>query len=375
MRYRSILAALLAVTALALVGARATSAHPGHGHHHHGRPFVFVQTNELSGNQIAVYRRGHDGHLTRVGTYATGGLGGAALPGNESDPLATQGSLVLEHHVLIAVNAGSNTVSAFRVHGGRLELESVVPSGGQFPASVGVHGDLAYVLNAGGSGIVQGFRIGHNGLSPIAGSARSLGLANSNPPNFLMSPGQVGFTPDGKQLLVTTKASTSSIDVFQVAHDGRLSAAPVVNPSATPVPFAFTFAGNRLVAGEAGASSVTTYQLQASGTLVDPKSQSDGQTALCWIQRVGDVYFVSNTGSNDLSSFRIGPTGQPVLLNAVAATTNPGPIDLASSGRFLYAETGINGTVDEFAVGPNGTLTPIGSVDDLPPGIEGIAAS
>ena len=201
-------------------------------------------------------------------------------------------------------------------------------------------------------------------------------MANTTPPNFLTSPGQVGFTPDGRQLLVTTKASTSSIDVFQVGHDGRLTAAPVVNPSATPVPFSFTFgAGDRLVAGEAGASSVTTYRIQASGTLVDPKSQTDGQGALCWILRVGDVYFVSNTATNNLSSFRVDPLGQPVLLNAVAATTNPGPIDLATSGGFLYAETGINGTVDEFAVGPNGTLTPIGSVDDLPPGIEGIAAS
>ncbi len=375
MRHRSILAALLAATALALVGAQASSAGPGHGHHH-GGPRVFVQTNELGGNMIAVYRRGHDGQLSRVGIYATGGLGGAALPGNESDPLASQGSLAFEHGRLIAVNAGSNTVSAFRVRGDRLELESVVPSGGQFPASVDIHGDLAYVLNSGGTGIVQGFRIGPHGLSPIAGSARSLGLANSNPPDFLMAPGQVGFTPDGKQLLVTTKVSTSSIDVFQVGHDGRLSAAAVVNPSATPVPFAFTFgAGDRLVSGEAGASSVTTYRIQASGTLVDPKSQTDGQAALCWIERVGEVYFVSNTASNNLSSFRIGPMGQPVLLQAVAATTNPGPIDLASSGRFLYAETGTNGTVDEFAIGPNGTLTPIGSVSDLPPGIEGIAAS
>jgi len=375
MRHRSILAALLAATALALLGARASSADPGQGQHR-GHRLVFVQTNELSGNAIAVYRRGNDGQLTRVGTYGTGGLGGAALPGTESDRLATQGSLALDQGTLIAVNAGSNTVSAFRVHGQALELESVTPSGGQFPASVAIHDDLAYVLNSGGTGVVQGFRIGPHGLSPIAGSARALGLANTTPPNFLMSPGQVGFTPDGRQLLVTTKASTSSIDVFQVGNDGQLSAAPVANPSATPVPFAFTFgAGDRLVAGEAGASSVTTYGIQASGTLVDPKSQTDGQGALCWILRVGDVYFVTNTASNDLSSFRIDPLGQPVLLNAVAATTNPGPIDLASSGGYLYAETGINGTVDEFAFGPNGTLTPIGSVDDLPPGIEGIAAS
>jgi hypothetical protein len=373
MKHRPILAVLLAVAAFVLVGAQAASAHRGFG----GGRLVFVQTNELAGNQIAVYHRGHDGQLTRIGTYATGGLGGAAAPGTESDRLASQGSLafVPRHHQLIAVNAGSNTVSAFRLRGDMLELENVVPSGGQFPVSLGVRGGLVYVLNSGGAGSVSGFLLGPDGLTPIPGSGRSLGLANATPPNFLTSPGQVGFTPDGKQLLVTTKASTSSIDVFRVAKDGLLSATPVVNPSATPVPFAFTFAGNLLVSGEAGASSVTTYRVSGAGSLNGALSASDGQGALCWIERVGNVFFVSNTATNNLSSFGLGPNGQPILLSAVAATTNPGPIDLAGSGRFLYAETGINGTVDEFRIGPNGTLTPIGSVDDLPPGIEGIAAT
>jgi 6-phosphogluconolactonase (cycloisomerase 2 family) len=223
---------------------------------------------------------------------------------------------------------------------------------------------------------VQGFRLSRQGLAAIPGSARSLGLANTNPPNFLASPGQVGFTPNGDKLLVTTKASGSAIDVFAVGNDGRLSATPVVNPSATPVPFAFTFSpAGRLVAGEAGASSVTTYQLQPGGTLTDPKSQSDGQVALCWILRVGGFYYVSNTGSNTLSSFEIDASGQPSLLSGVAATTNPGPIDLASSDDFLYAETGINGTVDEFHVASDGALESLGTVAGLPSGIEGIAAT
>jgi 6-phosphogluconolactonase (cycloisomerase 2 family) len=379
MTFRPVLAALLAAVAVALVGAQASQA--GHGPGKAGKPgkgVVFVQTNEPTGNQIAVYDQGRDGTLTRVGTYATGGLGGVAAPGTESDPLASQGSLVLdqEHRLLLAVNAGSDTVSAFRVRGDRLKLRDVLPSGGQFPASIAVHGDLAYVLNSGGSGVVQGFRVDRHGLTPIPGSARSLGLANTDPPDFLASPGQVGFTPDGSKLLVTTKASTSSIDVFAVGANGLLSAAPVVNTSATPVPFAFTFdPAGRLVSGEAGASSVTTYTIQPGGTLTDPRSQSDGQVALCWILRVGDVYYVSNTGSNTLSSFTVDSAGQPALLEAIAATTNPGPIDLASSGGFLYAETGTNGTIDQFSIGDDGTLEPLGAVDDLPPGIEGIAAS
>jgi 6-phosphogluconolactonase (cycloisomerase 2 family) len=366
--------ALAILAALALVGAQSASAHGHDGHHGRGG-VVFVQTNEPSGNKIDVFNQGRDGRLSLAGTYPTGGLGGIAAPGTESDHLASQGSLALADDTLIAVNAGSDTVTSFRVHGNRLQIRSLVSSGGQFPASVAVHDDLVYVLNSGGSGIVSGFWLRGSRLVPIPGSARSLGLANGNPPNFLTSPGQVGFAPDGRQLLVTTKASTSSIDVFRVGHDGRLSASPVVNPSATPVPFAFTFGSGRLVDGEAGASSVTTYVMGSGGTLSNPLSASDGQTALCWILRIGNVYFVSNTGSNNISSFTVDSSGQPTLLQAVAATTNPGTIDLASSGGYLYAETGTTGTVDEFAVNGDGTLSPIGTVAGLPPGLEGIAAS
>ena len=365
-------AAVLAFVVAAL--AAAPSAFAGGN-----RPVVFVQTNELGGNHVVVYDRGADGRLSVAGTYATGGNGGAAAPGTESDRLASQGSLVYDagHSLLFAVNAGSDTISTFKVHGDRLKLGDVLPSGGQFPASIAVHGDLVYVLNSGGAGTVAGFRIqGHN-VSPIPGSARSLGLANTVPPFFLTSPGQVGFTPDGRQLIVTTKASTSTIDVFSVQPNGLLSAAPVVNPSATPVPFAFTFTpSGRLADGEAGTSSLTTYAIQADGSLADPKSVSDGQAALCWITKVGGFYYVANTGSNTLSGFTIGADGQPSLLGTVA-TTEPGPIDLAASsdGSFLYGETGLTSTVDEYQVESDGTLTKLGTVTGLPPGIEGIAAS
>ncbi|HEY7421830.1 MAG TPA: hypothetical protein VH541_07460 [Gaiellaceae bacterium] len=341
---------------------------------------VWVQTNEPSGNRIVVYDRGTDGRLTRARSYATGGNGGVATPGTESDHLGSQGSLVYDaaSRMLFAVNGGSDSVSAFSVRGDRLQLESVVPSGGQFPASIAVHGRLVYVLNSGGEGIVQGFRIAGDHLRPIPGSARSLGLANADPPFFLDSPGQVGFTPSGRQLLVTTKASANTVDVFQVRANGRLSSTPVANASATPVPFAFTFTPEgRLAVGEAGTSAVSTYAIQPDGTLAGAKSQTDGQVALCWITRVGPYYYVSNTGSNTLSAYTISFDGQPNLVGAtgVVAGTEPGPIDSTSPPHtpFLYAETG-GGTVDEFTVNADGTLTPLGVIGDLPVGIQGIAS-
>jgi 6-phosphogluconolactonase (cycloisomerase 2 family) len=378
MRHRPSAAILLAALTALLVG-RGAYADSGHGSDVRKGDVVFVQTNEITGNRILVYDRAEDGRLTPAGAYPTGGNGGVALPGTESDRLASQGSLAYDakQKLLIAVNAGSDSVSAFRVEGDTLELENVVASGGQFPSSIAVHDDLVYVLNAGGTGIVQGFRIGDDGLSPIASSARALGLANTDPPDFLTSPGQVGFTPDGRQLIVTTKASGSTIDVFGVQRNGLLTTTFVANPSATRVPFAFTFGSGRLVSGEAGTSSVSTYEVETDGTLVDPRSQSDGQVALCWIQRVGRFYYVSNTGSNTLSGFTIDD-GQPSLVTptGIVATTSPGPIDLTSpsKGRFLYAQTG-GGTVDEFEVNHDGTLTKLGAVTGLPQGMEGIAST
>ena len=376
MKRRPLFVALLLLAAAAVAAAAGASAKATRG-----GPVVFVQSNEPSGNQVVAYDVADNGALLRAGTYATGGNGGAATPGTESDHLASQGSLVYDasHELLFAVNAGSDTVSTFSVHGDQLRLEDVVDSGGSFPASIAVDDKLVYVLNSGGTGIVQGFRIAGDKLRPISKSARSLGLANGDPPDFLTSPGQVGFTPDGSRLLVTTKASGSTVDVFEVGADGRLSSTPVRNPSATPVPFAFTFtSGGRLAVGEAGASTVSTYALGADGTLADPKSQTDGQTALCWILRVGDYYYVSNTGSNTLSAYRITAEGQPTLVGAtgLVATTDPGPIDLtAPSGTdFLYAQTG-SGSVHAYQIDDDGTLTQVGVVRGLPVGMEGIAST
>ena len=383
MRKQIVRVGLVCAALSALFGALTASGAAG-ASTHDGRQdvdsVVFVQTNQPDANQIVVYDRGDDGVLSRAGTYDTGGQGGSAV-GAVSDRLASQGSLVYDprHALLFAVNAGSDTLSVFRVRGDRLTLEQVIPSGGAFPASVAVHDGLIFVLNAGGTGVLQGFRITGHSVQPLSGSTRPVGLANTDPPGFLTSPGQIGFTPDGHQLVVTTKASTSEIVIFAVAANGSLSSVPVRNASATPVPFAFAFDdAQRLVVGEAGASAVTTYSLAGNGSLSNPQSLSDNQVALCWITRVRGYYYVSNTGSNTVSGYRLDAGGKPTLVttNGIVATTAAGTIDSAAADdAFLYVQTGIAGTVDEFRVNDDGTLTRIGTVTGLPPGMEGIAAT
>jgi len=326
---------------------------------------VFVQTDNPTGNQVVAYDRAGDGTLSLAQTYDTHGEG-AVLAGSIVDHLASQGSLTYDpaHGLLYAVNAGSNTVSVFSVRGDDLSLRQVVDSGGAFPVSVAVHDDLVYVLNALDGGSVQGYVVSSGHLHLVAGWNRPPGLDPTETPQFTSTPGQVLFSPDGTQLLVTTKNNGNAIDVFHIAWSGRPSATPVVNVEAGTVPFAATFIDTRhLLMTEAGPSEVAGFTLHGDGTLTPLVSVGTTQAATCWITAGPQgLFYTSNAGSASLTGIEVGDHGQLALLGQTG--TDPGTVDAAVSPdvRFLYVQTGGTGTVDEFRIHSNGTLSAIGSV-------------
>lgn len=362
------LAAALSVAGVAVAGG-ASAADAAH--------VVYVQNDSPSGNTVFTYDRADDGSLSPAGSYATGGLGGV-LAGSVVDHLASQGGLALDpaHDLLFAVNAGSDTVSVFGVDGDRLSLRQVLPSSGSFPVSVTVHGDLAYVLDARDGGAISGFRIDHRHVQPIARSTRQLGL-DEVAPEFTHTPGQVTFSPDGQHLLVTTKAASSSVDVFAVSADGRPSAAPVVTPVPGTVPFAAVFdRSGHVVVSEAGSNAVATFALGDDGTLTQLASYATGQAATCWIAAASDFLYASNAGSASLSGVTTAADGS---ISPVGTTTvDAGTVDAAASpdGHFLYVQGGKSGVVDALRVEASGSLTAVGSVT-VPDaaGAEGIAVS
>jgi DNA-binding beta-propeller fold protein YncE len=107
----------------------------------------------------------------------------------------------------------------------------MLPSGGAFPVSLAVQGDAVYVLNAGSAANVSGLRIADGRLHPLRDDIRTLGLYETNPPQFLASPAQVGFTPNGRQLIVTDKTN-NFIDVFAGRGDDHLAGSLVQTPTA-----------------------------------------------------------------------------------------------------------------------------------------------
>ena len=360
------LAAVVATAVATALAGAAGAAAPPNAHFGGVNHVVFVQTDNTAGNQVVAYNRADNGNLTLANTYNTGGLGGV-LSGSVVDHLASQGSLTYDQSnaLLYAVNAGSNTVSVFSVRDDQLILRQVVNSGGTFPVSVAVHGNLVYILNAENGGSVQGYVAFFGHLFPLPGSNRALGLNPSASPQFVNTPGQVAFSPDGSKLIVTTKANGSDIDVFSVGFFGLLSHSPVVNAESGTVPFAITFdSAGHLAVANAGNNSLSTFTLNRDGTVTLIDSVGTGQAATCWVAPAQGYLYASNAGSASVSGYQAAPNGNLTLL-APPTATDPGTVDASASanGQFLYVQTGGNGIVDEFQVHSGGTLTEIGSVN------------
>ncbi|MGQ5650661.1 lactonase family protein [Streptomyces lannensis] len=337
---------------------------------------VFVQTDAADGNTIVSYDRTASGALTQRGVYATGGRGGK-LEGAVVDNLASQGSLTYDRtrRLLYAVNAGSDTITVFSVRGDQLVQRQVISSGGDFPVSVAVHGNLVYVLNALNGGSVQGYLNIAGHLVKVPSWHRNLGLDPVAAPQFTHTPGQVGFTPDGSKLIVTTKAGGNSIEVFPVGLLG-IAAKPVVatDPGAVPFGFAFDQAG-RLVVTEAGPNSVATYEIGRNAKLTKLDNQATGQAATCWIAATGNHVYAANAGSGSLTGLRVGRDGSLTSVSTTATGAGTVDVSISSDNKFLYAQTGAAGGVDAFRVNTDGSLSKVGSV--IVPGAiggEGIVA-
>ena len=125
---------------------------------------LYTQTNDPAGNRVQALATSHDDKLSPGRSFPTGGKG-------TGGGLSNQGSVVIADKWLLAVNAGSDELSLFRILDRRgLALRDVVPSRGNMLVSVTSDGRRAYVVNAGASSGVAGFAIDDDGrLTPNPG--------------------------------------------------------------------------------------------------------------------------------------------------------------------------------------------------------------
>jgi len=348
---------------------------------HNDNGLVFVMTNAndpIRGNEVVMYRRTDDGTLVVTGRFPTGGQGLSA-------GLGSQGAVTLSDNGrwLFVVNAGSNELAVFAVYPYGLVLTDNVASGGVQPTSVTVRRGLVYVLNAGGSGNIRGFVLRRNGtLAPLADSTRNLSNGGSGD---APAPAQVSFTPDGKALIVTERA-TNLLDSYQIERNGTPTGpTPHASSGVTPFGFAFAKHGTLVVSeafgGAVNGSATSSYRVDRMGnpTLVSGSVPTQ-QTAACWVvvTKGGKYAYVTNAGSESLSLYEVDSNGALTLVNSRAGETGAGtgPTDAAvnRNGRFVYALSPGSQTVVGFAVQADGMLTMVGSFAGLPANAAGIAA-
>ena len=336
---------------------------------------VYTLSNSSAGNEVIMFTRSSNGNLSPAGSFSTGGLGTGA-------GLGSQGAVVLSGRYLFAVNAGSDDVSVLKVNSNGLTLIGTTASGGTMPISLTVHHNLLYVLNAGGDGNITGFKISRGGqLTPIPGSTQPL----SGP---AVGPAQIEFNPWGRVLVVTEKG-TNSINTYVVDTDG-VAGPPNTQASAGDTPFGFEFdkRGHLIVSdafgGGANLGAMSSYNVNTGGISLITGPVANTQSAPCWVvvTKNGKFTYTSNTGTNNISGYRIRHNGSLTLFNDGGNTASTGagssPIDMAISNnsRYLYCLNAGNQTISVFRINNgNGKLSSVQTVSGLPAGSVGLAAN
>ena len=363
---------------------------------------VYTMTNDLFDNEIAAFGINPGGQLALIGYFGTGGLGSTEFDGGEGlDPLISADSIITTaENCLICVNAGSDTITSFKIEDDfSLTKVSTISTGGVGPNSLAYSNGRVFVSNIDRDGFalgdpstprgepndegsVTGFTINENGiLLPIAGS--TINLDNR--------PADLGFSADGSNLIVTSITAGSaalpgpnaanSVAVYAISADGEnlgmvgsATGTEVRNPEgrnlASAIDFDTTIIDGRefVVVTEARefnaagappalpalqAGSISIYELLGNGTLVDIENDvalgnPDGspfdpanQLTTCWIDFGvdGRTFYVSNAINSSISSFRLDSAGRPTLLEQAAATGISGFANGGTTGPEVFGTT------------------------------------
>src|SRR5215218_3596208 len=330
---------------------------------------VYVLSNSAGANAVLAYDRAADGSLSYSDSYATGGLGlGAGLGSQSAVTLSENGRF------LLAVNAGSNSISSFAVAHDGLELRDVEDSRGIRPTSVAEKHGLVYVLNAGVPNSISGFELDGKGeLTPIAGSRRPLAAAQT-------TPSQIAIAPSGDAIVVTERA-TNSIMTWALDKDGIPGASQVfASGGAGPFGFAFGHHGTFVVSNAAGASGASSYRLDGAEVETITPLLPSSRTAACWtvVTKNGKFAYVTNGGTGAITGLAIDKAGAICLLDpsGVNGTVGGAATDAALSedSRFLFVRNGALAKVDAFEIAHDAALTWVGDVTGLPASAGGLAA-
>jgi hypothetical protein len=399
---------------------------------------VYTATNDPSGNSVIIFARRANGSLTQLGSVKTGGKGSKAEPPFDFPTVDTQGSIDLtpDGKLLFVVNAGSNSVTSFRVTANGLKRVSVASSHGAVPVTLASSGHVLYVANEGERGCTEasqktaepckhppniyGWHFTSTGkLIPIPFSNRR--LTATTPKHKKDTVGVVagsGFSADGGVFVVTQRSlprKYGEIDTFLISRSGAAGPSHAFATPGVDNPFGLSAIPGHILVSNAGyvktppgvapaagdftqfTGSAADFTLNPHGVLHLVKDTPTGGRAACWlvVTRNHKTAFVANTlskapplsGKGAISRLSVGPNGAMTLRQQ--ADTGPGiPSDegISVDGKYLYvidpsgplaapppAGMGLLSHVEIYRLGPGGSMTRLTPTpNNLPPMISGI---
>ena len=269
---------------------------------------VYTMTNGLTKNQVIVNRLSASGDLTWVKMVDTDGIGGNSAV---NDPFFSQGAMVVYSSYLFVVNAGSNSLSMFKINpldATDLTLISVKSTYGFFPVSVTVNSNYACVLTGGNVTGIRCYTYDSSGLSVVSSFDRDLTsyISQSVPPKG--PPGtfsEILFSPDDLALIISVKGHNATsrgyLLLYQLSVYGtQLSLNPTQQtPADAILPFSMTSIGmDGLLITDPGANGVLTLTYSSTSSLTNNQvlTPIDASIAgaLCWstYSPIIDNYYV-----------------------------------------------------------------------------------
>ncbi|HVN17824.1 MAG TPA: beta-propeller fold lactonase family protein [Dongiaceae bacterium] len=178
--------------------------------------------------------------------------------------------------------------------------------------------------------------------------------------------------PSGK-FLYTANSGSNNISLYTISSTGGLTeVTPRVPAGTAPMQMAIDQAGSFLYVANSGSADISVYTIDSSKGTLTPVQQTHGATAPIGISALnmalapsGSVLYVTLAGGSGLNPpgfVEVFPVSQGVLGSPVAGSpfqtgSNPYGLAINSAGTALYTANKTDGTISEFTINSDGSLT------------------
>ena len=291
---------------------------------------------------------------------ATGQLAPLSTPAIPTGDYPTGIAATPNGRFLYVTSAGIGTISAYAIGpGGDLSpLSTPVFACSHIPFAIAITPNSSFLYTASDDSTLSGYAIGPDGLlTPLSTPVFATGSMSA----------WIVVTPNGR-FMYAANPLDNTLYAYAVGPDGLLTP---LNPSTfaaghCPIAMAVTPDSSHLyvVNSDNENSCVSAYAIGSDG-LLTPLSTPTCATAefpqKITVSPNGSFVYVTNSQTNDdrISAYAIGPGGLLTPLGEFATGWAPEGIALTPDGSFLYnADYGVS-LLSGFAVGRDGSLTPL----------------